>query len=322
VTRTCLSAIVVAYGADDLLEETLTALRAARRSVSGGTELIVVLNRSSERGRAALRQSDDVIVIDPGTNLGFAGGANAGIARASGDWIALVNDDCMVEPSALAELVAAGETDSAIGSVAAHVRFADRPETINSAGIEVDVLGIATERLLGEPVTASESDLTEVFGASGAAALYRRTMLEQIGGFDESFFAYLEDADVAWRARMAGWRCLYAPAAVVHHHHSMSLGHGSPAKHFLVGRNRVRMLAKNATTTHLARYALGIVAYDLAYVVFAGATTRSVAPLRGRAAGLVHWLEDRRGVARRPVALAKPFGFRGALRRHRSYSLR
>ena len=175
--------------------------------------------------------------------------------------------------------------------------------------------------MLGEPATASETGVTEVFGASAAAALYRREMLDEIGGFDESFFAYLEDTDVAWRARMAGWRCVHAPAAVARHHHSATLGHGSPAKHLLVGRNRVRMLAKNATSKHLARYALGMIAYDLAYIAFAGATSRTIAPLQGRASGLSHWLEDRRSnVVRRPTELAKPFGFRGALRRNRSYS--
>ena len=322
MTRIRLSAVVLAYGPDGLLRESLTALRTALGSVAGPTELIVVLNRISARGRAELEQSRDHMLIDPGRNLGFAAGVNAGIARASGEWIALVNDDCVVEPSALAELLAAGEAAADIGSVAAQVRFADRPGTINSAGIEVDVLGIATERLLGAPISAGETRVAEVFGASGTAALYRRSMLDEIGGFDESFFAYLEDADVAWRARMADWRCVYAPAAIARHHHSASLGHGSTEKHFLVGRNRVRLIAKNATAAHLARHAPRIVAYDLAYVAFAGLKTRSIAPLKGRLAGLRHWGDDRAKVPRRSVELARAFGIRHALDRDRSYSER
>jgi len=320
VTRIRLSAVVLAYGPDDLLRESLTALRAALSSVADPTELIVVLNRVSARNRAELEQSGQHMLIDPGRNLGFAAGVNAGIARASGEWIALVNDDCVVEPSALAELLAAGEAAADIGSVAAQVRFADRPGTINSAGIEVDVLGIATERLLGAPVSAGETRVTEVFGASGTAGLYRRSMLDEIGGFDESFFAYLEDADVAWRARMAGWRCVYAPAAIVRHHHSSSLGHGSPAKHFLVGRNRVRMLAKNAMGPHLRRYGLAIAAYDLGHVAFVAVTSRTVAPLSGRLRGLRKWGAYRaRGAERQPVALVPASGVRDALRRHRAY---
>jgi len=314
-----LSAVLLAYGPDEPVRESLAALRVAVENVADATELIVVLNRVSADLRPQLAEAPDIVLIEPGRNLGFAGGVNAAIARSTGDWIALVNDDCIAEPTAITELLSAGETAPSVGSVAAQVRFADRPGTINSAGIEVDVLGIATERLLGAPISDSETSVTEVFGASGAAGLYRRSMLDEVGGFDESFFAYLEDADVAWRARMAGWRCVYAPRAVVHHHHSSSLGHGSPAKHFLVGRNRVRLLAKNATTAQLARHAPRIVAYDLAYLTYAGLKTRSIAPLKGRLAGFATWGEDRAKVARRPVRLARPSGIRHALDRNRSY---
>jgi GT2 family glycosyltransferase len=317
-----LSAVVVAYGSEELLRESLGALRIALGAVNGRTELLVVLNRASARSRAELEQTTDVVLIEPGRNLGFAGGVNSAITRSTGDWIALVNDDCTATPTALAEMLAAGEAAADIGSVAAQVRFADRPDVINSAGIAVDVLGIATERLLGAAISESETHVTDVFGASGAAGLYRRRMLDAIGGFDDSFFAYLEDVDVAWRARMGGWRCVYAPRAVVHHHHSASLGHGSPTKHFLVGRNRVRLLAKNATRRQLACHAPRIVAYDLGYVVFATLKTRSIAPLKGRLAGLLHWREDRARVARRPVRLAPASGLRHALDRHRAYSRR
>jgi GT2 family glycosyltransferase len=91
-----------------------------------------------------------------------------------------------------------------VGSVAAQMRFFDRPEMISSAGSEVDRLGLVYDRPVGEPVSANEMEKVEVLGASAAAALYRREMLEYVGGFDESFFASLEDVDVAWRARMRG----------------------------------------------------------------------------------------------------------------------
>lgn len=320
MNRTSLSAVVLAYGADELLRESLGALRTALADVDAETELIVVVNRGTARDRVGLGPTSEILVIEPGRNLGFAAGVNAALARARGEWILLVNDDCVVDRRAAVSLLAAGESALDVGSVAAQVRFADRPGTINSAGIQVDVLGIAAERLLGSPVAESETELTEVFGASGAASLYRRELLDDIGGFDESFFAYLEDADVAWRARMAGWRCLYAPEAMVYHHHSSSLGHGSPAKQFLVGRNRIRMLARNATTAQLRRHALGIVAYDLAYVGFVAATRRTLAPLRGRIVGLASWREDRARVTRCTVPLAPRFGISGARARDRSYA--
>jgi GT2 family glycosyltransferase len=147
-------------------------------------------------------------------------------------------------------------------------------------------------------------------------------MLDDIGGFDESFFAYLEDVDVAWRVRMKGWRCLYMPDAVVFHHHSATLGHGSNRKYYLVGRNRIRLLAKNADTALLRRYGLWMLANDLAYVVFVALTKATLAPLRGRIAGLREWKRYRRAGAenRRAIPLARVSGIRAALRRQRAWA--
>src|SRR3954454_18894012 len=111
-------------------------------------------------------------------------------------------------------------------------------------------------------------------------------MLELIGGFDRGFFLYLDDADVGWRARMAGWRAVYRPDAVVWHNHSATTRHGSSFKYFHVGRSRVRLLAKNAERRHLLRYGPAMLAYDAAYVAFVALTDRTLAPLRGRVAGL------------------------------------
>ena len=180
----------------------------------------------------------------------------------------------VVQPDVVRHMLAAGRSAADIGSVAAQMRFANGAGTINSAGIGVDRLGIAYDRLLGQPASASESDPLPVFGACGGAALYRRTMLDQIGGFDSSFFFALDDADVA-AAQMRGWRCLYEPRAVVRHHHGATIGHGSSLKYFHVGLNRVRMLAKNANGPQLRRYGLAMVGYDLAYVGFVALTDRT-----------------------------------------------
>lgn len=313
--------IVVAYGKQTLLAECLQSLDVALDAVEGSTELIVVLNDATSATRRELEgAARERVLVDPGRNLGFAGGVMAGIERAQGEWIALVNDDCIVAPPALAELLAAGDASPDIGSVAATVVFADR-DVINSAGIEVDELGVAYERLLGEHVNAVGDDIVDIFGASGAGALYRRAMLDQLGGFDTSFFAYLEDADLAWRARMQGWRCVHQPRAVVAHRHSASLGHRSPEKHFLVGRNRVRMLAKNASQVQLARNSIRICLYDAAYIAFTAATSHTLAPLWGRVRGLLEWRRYRLGGAgsRGPITLVPSRGVRDALRRNGVY---
>ena len=302
MTLVRLSAIVVAFGKEELLEACLASLEAALARVEGETELIVVVN-------------------DVDDNLGFAGGVAAGLARARGDWIALVNDDCTLEPGALAALLAAAEGRPDVGSVAAQVRFAGDGGTINSAGIEIDELGVARERRLGEPVTAIDAEAVEVFGASATLALYRRAMLDAVGGLDVSFFAYLEDADLAWRARMAGWTCVLAPGAIGVHHHSATLGHGSKAKHLHVGRNRVRMLAKNASGRQLRRKLPAIVAYDLLYVAGAAVADRTLAPLVGRLQGVGDWRAYRREgrSQRREIELSRAPGVRAARRRTRVY---
>lgn len=312
------SIVIVTYTRMDLLDACLSSLAEARRRLDAESELIVVDNGSPHRPAEVVAAHDPgARVIELERNAGFSGAVGHGIDAASGDWVALFNDDTTLEPDALAELLAAGERGGWIGSVAAQIRFARRPGVINSAGIVIDDLGNNSDRLLGRPLEESESEVAEVFGAAGTAAIYRREMLEQVGGFDASFYAHLEDADVAWRARMLGWSCLYAPRAVVLHHHSATLAHFSEEKYFVGGRNRVRLLAKNADGRMLRRRGAAMLLYDLGYVLFVAVRDRTLAPLRGRLTGLREWRRYRRAgeSLRRPLKLPPSTGLRGALRR-------
>jgi GT2 family glycosyltransferase len=314
-----ISVVVVAFRQRDALLECLTALQAAAARVSGGTELIVVDN--GDLAALVRERIPEVKLLEPGANSGFAGGVNLGLAAATGRWIALVNDDARVEADTLALLLAVGESDRRIGSVAAQVRFEADQGRINSAGIDVDSLGVAIERLSGR-VTSEAAQAGEVFGASGSCALYRAAMLEQLGGLDERFFAYLEDVDLAWRARAVGWIAVYEPRAIAYHRGSASSGAASSRKYFLVGRNRVRLLARNATTGQLLRALPGIVLYDSAYIAYVALTVRTLAPLRGRLAGLRDWaaLRAETRSKRSKVTLSPACrGWLASLRQHRSY---
>jgi GT2 family glycosyltransferase len=318
-TMPTISIVVLAYHQRDPLRRCLDACVAAGGEVPGEVELIVVDNGGlAEFVRENCPQAR---IIEPGGNLGFAGGVRRGTQAAGGRWIALVNDDAYVESPAFAALLAAGDADPQIGAVAAQVRFLAEPERINSAGIAVDVLGNAAERFAGLPLSGAGA-AGPVFGPSAAVALYRAEMLEQIGGFDERFFAYLEDVDVAWRAQAAGWLSWYEPAAVAYHQGSSSTGASTPQKYFLVGRNRVRLLARNATRRQLLRALPGIVLYDSAYVSYAAIRDRTLAPLRGRLAGLRQWrsLRSETAASRREVALAPALaGALAAWRMQRAY---
>ena len=164
-----------------------------------------------------------------GRNLGFAGGVVAGLEAAAGEWILLVNDDAELEPGAAVALLGVAGGPAEVGIACGQVRFHARRETINTAGLVIDRLGVAFDRLAGAPAVEG-GPVEEVFGASACVALYRRAMLDAIGGFDASFFAFGEDADVAWRARTAGWSCLYVPASVAYHHGSATAGEASRAQ--------------------------------------------------------------------------------------------
>lgn len=324
VTGVAVSAIVLTYRRQDRLQACLESLAASLDLVDAPTEMVVVDNGSEENAASAAIASmwPAASVVTLPRNHGYPGGLNAGLEASHGEWIFCVGDDATVQPSAVARMLAAGRASPEIGSVAAQMLFADSRNggVINSAGLEIDRLGIACDRLLGAPSEASESRPTEVFGTSGGAALYRRRMLEETGGFDNSFHLYLEDADLAWRARARGWSCIYEPRAVVHHHHSQTARHRSSYKYFHVGRNRVRMLAKNATTQQLLRYAPLMILYDLGYVCFALVADRSTAPLHGRLRGLSEWRRYRRVNTRRePVALVPVGGARSALRRNAAW---
>jgi GT2 family glycosyltransferase len=316
-----LSVIVVAYDREDLLKDCVRSVVEATSAVPGDTETLVVMTGESSSLGKALAGEPVTPLPAPG-NPGFAGAVALGIEAARGEWVAVLNDDCVVEPNALRELLLAGTSDRKIGSVAPEVRFARSPGVVNSAGLEVDGLGVGYERSLGSPAANGGHDLVDVFGASGTAALYRREMLDAVGGFDASYFAYLEDVDLAWRARIHGWRAVHTPAAVVWHHHSAAFGHGSDLKYRLVGRNRVRTLAKNATTRQLVVWGPAMLGYDVAYCGYVALKAKTLAPVRGRVRGLAEWRTYR--AAGRPyraaVELSRPAGIRAALARERSYS--
>lgn len=276
------SVVIVNWNGRRWLESCLPALAAQRYR---HFEIIVVDNASEDDSVAWLAQNwPDVRVLIQPENTGFAAANNRGIEVATGDWIATLNNDTLVDANWLANLVAAaGEPQ--VGMVASLVVFWDDPGRVDAAGIEVDVAGMAWNRGHGRPVEEVLVE-DEVFGPNASAALYRRQMLAEIGAFDEDFFAYYEDVDLAWRARQAGWRCHYAPAAVVRHWHSATGGQFPRLKAYLVSRNKLWTIVKNYQRRQLW-YRLPLIALvDLVALAYRLATDRNLAPLKGRLAAL------------------------------------
>jgi len=268
-------------------------------------EIILVDNGSTDGSVASVREHfSRVRVISNEVNRGFAAGVNQGIRASDSPFVATLNNDTEVSPGWLAALVAAAEGNPCVGMCASKMVFADRPGVINSTGICLDRVGIAWDRRGGEPDDEREAVPVEVFGPCGGAALYRRAMLNEVGLFDEDFFAYLEDVDLAWRARRAGWRCLYVPAARVLHRHSATSREGSPFKSFYLGRNKVWLILKNYPFARLWLYVPLVLAYDISAVAYTIVTRGDVHALRGRLAGLTGikkvWQERERRISDRP----------------------
>ncbi|MGH2354318.1 MAG: glycosyltransferase family 2 protein, partial [Chloroflexota bacterium] len=220
------SVVMVTWNGLCHLRRSLPAVLAQELPDGQQFELLVVDNASTDGSRAHLAdlaaRDGRVRVLLNDHNEGFAAPNNRAFRDARGTFVATLNNDTLPEPGWLAALLRVAQADERVGSVASRMVFDHAPETINSAGISIDRAGIAWDRLVGRPVAESETQPVEVFGASAGAALYRRSMLEELGGFDARFFIYLEDVDLAWRARLAGWRAVYAPDAVVRHAHSAS----------------------------------------------------------------------------------------------------
>ncbi len=274
------SIVIVNWNGARLLPTCLDALRLQTRPAA---EIIVVDNASTDDSRALLSgRYPEVRVLPYAKNLGFAGGMNAGIAASRGAIVVALNNDAIAHADWLAQLLAPLEADTHLGAT---MFFAHAPGTIAAAGITVHRNGLALEDLLGTPLAALPPMPRPIFGPTGGAAAYRRTMLDDIGHFDEDFFLYLEDVDLAWRARLRGWSSLHVPGAIVAHIYSASSGQGSPTKRYHLARNRLWGLRKDLPDALWRRYGAAIIAYDLAACLHA-LLTRDGAGLRGRRDGL------------------------------------
>jgi GT2 family glycosyltransferase len=210
VERALVSAIIVTWNSATHLRRCLEALRAQTYQP---IDLIHVDNASSDESASLMTGARQIINAE---NRGFAAAVNQGIAVARGEYVLLVNPDAFLDPDYVANIVAAFKrAGESFGMATGKLIRADDPNVIDSMGIRMTRTGRHLD--IGEPRAESR----EPFGVSGAAAMYTRAFIDDVsidGEFlDEDFFAYREDADVAWRGRLFGWRALYVPDAVGHH---------------------------------------------------------------------------------------------------------
>jgi hypothetical protein len=210
-----ISVIIVNYNGKRFLFDCLSSILS---QVYCPVEVIIVDNASSD-GSVEYSQKNfpQVKVITLSSNRGFAGGTNAGIRAAKGEFILTLNNDTIVDSHMLEEIVRPMLAESCIGICGSKMLLPDG--RINSTAICISRSGAAWDRGMGEPDDGQYDVAEEVFGSCAGAALYRHTMLNEIGLFDEDFFLYMEDVDLAFRARLSGWKCMYVPSARVIHVH-------------------------------------------------------------------------------------------------------
>ena len=212
-------------------------------------ELIVVDNGSTDESLAIAQSYQgrpSYTLIQNDTNTGFSHAVNQGIRAAKGEYVALFNNDAFAEPDWLENLIAAAEQDGRIFAVSSlMIRHFER-ELVDDAGDYVTLLGFACKR--GDGMKASRYQKPgRVFSACGGAALYRKSILDEIGLFDETFFAYYEDVDISWRANSLGYKNVYCPTARCYHICGATTGavRYNPFKSIQSGRNSILLPYKN-----------------------------------------------------------------------------
>lgn len=264
-----LAVIVVNWNRRELLRNCLRSLE----NQAGERFDVILIDNASTDGSAEMARSEfgnsekfRLQIVYNEENRGFCAANNQGFATArDASLIALLNNDAEAEPGWLASLAEAFERPE-IGMAASKILVYEDPRRIDKAGHLIYLDGQNRGRGTGEVDRGQYDEVEEILWPDGCAAMYRRAMLDEIGGFDEDLFAYADDAELGLRARIAGWRCLYMPGAVVRHHRGASLGLLSTRRLELIERNRILLAAKLFPWSllwlngvfHAARVAAGI----------------------------------------------------------------
>lgn len=213
-------------------------------------EVIIVDNGSRDGSQEFIRNYREkvdfpIVLIENSQNLGFAEAVNQGISKARYDYIFSLNNDTVVEKSAILELLNLLNTEERIFSVSSKMVQFNNPELIDDAGDDYTLLAYTKKRGNNQNLNKF-IEVSEVFSSCAGAALYRKDLLEELGGFDSEFFAYMEDVDLGYRARINGYKNLFCPNAIVYHIGSATTGSQyNEFKVRLAARNNVWVVYKN-----------------------------------------------------------------------------
>lgn len=241
-TRPVISVILLNYNGKEFLK---ISIRSLINQTHHNYEIILVDNGSTDGSIEFVVSNYPQIRIVKSPHNSFSVGNNMGIRQATGDYIFILNNDVELDRNCLEELmkIAMGSQIN-IGMWATKILNYDHRDIIDTTGLLIYPDGMSRGRGRLEADKGQYDDIEEVCFPSGCAGLYKKTMLDEIGLFDEDFSFFVEDSDLGFRARLCGWRCLFIPNAKVYHMYSATAGKYSQKKAFLVERNRIWLAIK------------------------------------------------------------------------------
>lgn len=253
--------VVVNWNGADFLERCLRSL--AAQTLPPGE--VVVVDNASHDGSPDLvaRAFPQFRLLCLSENVGFAAGTNRGVAATTSPLVALLNNDARAEEGWLENLSLAQTANPRFSMFASRVLLEGSGGLLDTAGDGYTVAGFSFKRGWREPLDEPFLRQAEVFSPSGCAALYTRGLWTAVGGFDERYFAFGEDVDLAFRARLLGHRCLYVPEAVVHHLYRASARRVPSLAIRLASRNEIATVVKDMPTRSLWRYLPHLLTYQL-----------------------------------------------------------
>ena len=244
VHRPDVSVIVVSYNGREHLDECLGSL--IRNSTSPATETVVVDNASSDDSVDIVRRlalsAPGLTLVESATNRGYAGAVTCALSHATGRYVAVLNQDMVVEDGWLVPLVRMLDAHPAVGAVSPMIVLYQDDQRINSLGQNVHVTGLGFNRWLGRPRQDAGHAPLRVSGLHGGAFVIRRSILDRLGGWDSSGFLYHEDVELSWLLHLLGYEIHCVPASAVKHKYHLTM---HPEKLFLLERNRGVMLLCN-----------------------------------------------------------------------------
>lgn len=245
MTTPLVSILILNWNGEDIIEQTV---KSVLNSNYKNIEVLVVDNASKDNSIEILKKIPQIKIYQNSENQGYAKGNNTGFKYCNGKYIVTLNNDIIVDPDWLNEPVKVLESDQSIGIISCRQMNCFKQDIIDTL-YSFPSSHLLLSRFGNGQVYQKENPLFSkpgyTIGANGASAIYRKSLIDELGGFEESFFAYHEECDLHMRAFFSGWKCKYIPVSVVYHKGSHSFNKVKKTFYYFHERNRIWFIYRN-----------------------------------------------------------------------------